>query len=65
MKNVFLESGKSLLILGNLGFILLFLKQFLETGFSSDLIVAILFLLVAYMSGNSLIYISGLERDDG
>jgi hypothetical protein len=64
MKNVFLESGKSLLILGNLGFVLLFLKQYLQTNSFNDLTTAILFLIIAYFVGNLLIYLSGFFKKD-
>ena len=66
MKNVFLETGKALLIFGNLGTILLFLKKFFVSGSNIDLLWSILFFIGTYMIANSFIYISSFtEVRDG
>ena len=63
MKEMFLESGKSILIFGNLGTILLFLKDFIVTNASVDLLGGILFFIGSYFVGNSLIYINSLLQE--
>jgi hypothetical protein len=58
MKTVLLEVGKSLLIFGNLGAVLLFLREFFISNNNQDLIYGILFFLGFYILGSFLIYFS-------
>ena len=64
MKNVLLESGKSLLVFGNIGVLLLFMKEFLVTGEQVNLLFASLFFVGSYSIGNSLIYLSSFYEEN-
>jgi len=66
MKNVFLETGKALLIFANLGTILLFLKKFFISGDNTDLVWSVAFFIGTYIIANSFIYISSfVENKNG
>ena len=66
MKNVFLETGKALLIFANLATILLFLKKFFMSGNNIDLLWSVAFFIGTYIVANSFIYISNfMESENG